>query len=273
LKTLKSFTEIINLYDVFLFDQWGVLHNGYDKFIKAEKCLQLLKELNKKVILISNSSNPTQHSINNLKKIGYSQSLYNYCITSGEIALKALQSDIYKIYGNKCYPLKLSKEKINIFNLKCTHNINKANFAMIADLSNNLNILDFVEDLDLMMKNNLPLFCSNPDYMVYDKKKLSMAGGTIAQLYEDMGGKVYRYGKPFKPIYENIIKNQNITKNKRVLVIGDSLWHDIAGGNEMGFDSLWIKNGVHKPQLLKKKEIDPLISKYKPKYAISDLKL
>ncbi len=273
MKTLKSFNEVIDLYDFFLFDQWGVLHNGYDKFIKAEQCLQKLKNLNKKVILISNSSNPIQHSIDNLKKIGYSQSLYDYCITSGEIALQALLKDIYKKYGNQCYPLKLSKEKINIFKLNCVSDINNANFAMIADLTNNLNILDFVEDLDLMMKNKLPLFCSNPDYMVYDKKKLSMAGGTIAQLYEDMGGKVYRYGKPFRPIYENIIKTQNILKNSRVLVIGDSLWHDIAGGNEMGFDGLWIKNGVHKPQLIKKAEIDPLIAKYKPKFAISDLKL
>jgi len=273
LKNLKTFTEIINLYDFFLFDQWGVLHNGHYKFSNAERCLEKLKELNKKIILISNSSRPIELSIKNLTKLGYKNYLYDYCITSGEIALNAINDDIYKIYGKKCYPLYVSEEKIKIFKLNCKSSIAKSDFAMIADIPNNLEILDFAEDLDLMMKYNLPLFCSNPDYLVFDNNKLSMCGGTIAQLYEDMGGKVYRYGKPFRPIYENIIKNQNITENKRVLVIGDSLWHDIAGGNEMGFDSLWIKNGVHKPQLLKKKEIDPLISKYKPKYAISDLKL
>ena len=56
-------------------------------------------------------------------------------------------------------------------------------------------------------------------------------------------------------------------------MIGDSLWHDIAGGNEMGFDGLWIKNGVHRPQLNKKKEIKLLLDTYNPKYSIKELKL
>ena len=56
-----------------------------------------------------------------------------------------------------------------------------------------------------------------------------MCGGTIAQLYEDMGGKVFRYGKPYEPIYLNIEKKMNIKNKKKVLVIGDSLWHDICG--------------------------------------------
>ena len=100
-----------------------------------------------------------------------------------------------------------------------------------------------------------------------------MCGGTVAQLYEDMGGVVYRYGKPFKPIYEDIKKKMKIKSNSKVLVIGDSLWHDIAGGNLMKFDSLWIKEGVHLPQLNKENEIRGLIKKYNPKYAINKLKL
>ncbi len=54
-----------------------------------------------------------------------------------------------------------------------------------------------------------------------------MCGGTVAQLYEDMGGVVYRYGKPFKPIYE-YQKKMKIKSNSKVLVIGDSFWHDIC---------------------------------------------
>jgi HAD superfamily hydrolase (TIGR01459 family) len=144
---------------------------------------------------------------------------------------------------------------------------------MIADLESGLTILDFATTLDKLLKNNIPLLCSNPDFLVYDNKKLSMCGGTIAQLYEDMGGRVFRYGKPFKPIYKDIIKQMKITRSSKVIVIGDSLWHDIAGGNEMGFDGLWIKNGVHRPQLNKKKEIQLLLDAYKPKYSIKELKL
>ena len=64
-----------------------------------------------------------------------------------------------------------------------------------------------------------------------------------------------------------------IKNRKKVLVIGDSLWHDIAGGKKMKLDSLWIKNGIHKSKLKKKDEIKQLLDNYSPKYAISDLKL
>ena len=41
----------------------------------------------------------------------------------------------------------------------------------------------------------------------------------------------------------------------------------------MKFDSLWIKEGVHKLQLDKENEIRGLIKKYNPKFAINKLKL
>ena len=41
----------------------------------------------------------------------------------------------------------------------------------------------------------------------------------------------------------------------------------------MKFDTLWIKNGIHRSQLNNGPEIKDLIKQYKPKYAISDLKI
>lgn len=273
MKNLKSFKSLIEKYEYFLFDQWGVLHNGHHKFKEAENCLSLLKEHKKKVILISNSSMPIKNSVSNLTRLGFNENLYDYCITSGQITLNNLDKDIYSKFGNVCYPLKLSDEKIKIFKLKFTTNLKKANFVLIADLEKNLSILDFAELLDQMLDLGKPLVCANPDYMVHDNEKLHMCAGTIAQLYEDMGGRVFRYGKPFKPIYMNIVKEMKIKDPSKALVIGDSLWHDIAGGNLMKFDGLWIKNGIHGPQLDQKDEITQLLNTYKPKYSMSNLNL
>ncbi|MDB3863947.1 TIGR01459 family HAD-type hydrolase [Alphaproteobacteria bacterium] len=273
MKNLKSFKSLIPKYDFFLFDQWGVLHNGHFKFENAENCLKILKKNKKKIILISNSSRPTEDSISNLTKLGFDEYLYDYCITSGQIAINNIEKDIYAKYGKTCYPLKMSNDKIKSFKLKCTKEIKNADFVMIADLDVNLSVLDFAKTLDEMLELNLPLLCANPDYLVYDKEELSMCGGTVAQLYEDMGGKVFRYGKPYKPIYSDIIKTMKIRDFSKVLVVGDSLWHDIAGGNLLNFDSLWVKSGVHTPQIDKGKEISDLLDNYKPKYAISELKI
>ena len=273
MKNISSFKDLVDKYDYFLFDQWGVLHNGQKKFGKAEECLKFIKERNKKVVLISNTSQPSKFSISNLKRIGISESLYSYCITSGQIALDNLKKDIYKKYGDKCFPLRLARETIKYFNLNIEKNVFKANFGMIANIEKGLSILDFANLLDNLLKNNLPLLCSNPDYLVDDDNKLSMCGGTIAQLYEDMGGKVFRYGKPYEPIYFNIEKKMKIKDKKKVLVIGDSLWHDICGGANMGYDRLWIKKGIHKAQLKNNDEIMQLLHKYPPTFAQNELKL
>ena len=173
MKNISSFKDLVDKYDYFLFDQWGVLHNGQKKFKKAEECLNLLIDRNKKVVLISNSSLPSKISISNLKRIGISESLYSYCVTSGQIALDNLKKDIYKKFGNKCFPLRLSKEKIKYFNLHIEKNASKANFGMIADIEAGLSVLDFAGLLDNLIKNNLPLLCSNPDYLVNHDNKLS----------------------------------------------------------------------------------------------------
>ena len=65
----------------------------------AEECLSFLKKKDKCVILVSNSSRPTKFSINNLDKLGIDNNLYDYCITSGQIALNFLEKDIYNKYG------------------------------------------------------------------------------------------------------------------------------------------------------------------------------
>ena len=273
MKKISSFKSVVSNYDYFLFDQWGVLHNGHKKFLEAEKCLEYLKKKNKKIILISNSANPSIQSEANLKKLGFSLKLFDYCVTSGQIALNNIDKDIYKNFGRKCYPIELSKHKIKYFDLECTKKVERANFAMIADLKDGLSILDSAEDLDKISKYKLPLLCANPDYLVHNKNTLSMSGGTVAELYSDLGGTVFRYGKPYEPIYQDIFKKMKIKNRKKVLVIGDSLWHDIAGGKKMKLDSLWIKNGIHKSQLKKKDEIKQLLDNYSPKYAISDLKL
>ena len=36
---------------------------------------------------------------------------------------------------------------------------------------------------------------------------------------------------------------------RRILAIGDSLLHDIAGASAAGFDSLFITDGIHRPEL------------------------
>ena len=50
MKFIKSFKDIIDKYDVFIIDQWGVMHDGIYGYKHAIKSIDYLKTKNKIII-------------------------------------------------------------------------------------------------------------------------------------------------------------------------------------------------------------------------------
>ena len=74
--------------------------------------------------------------------------------------------------------------------------------------------------------------------------------GAIAEIYKKMGGEVIIKGKPDISIYVKSTESLGIDKT-RTIAIGDSLFHDIKGANNMNYDSMIIANGIHKKEIEK----------------------
>ena len=101
------------------------------------------------------------------------------------------------------------------------------------------------------------MICTNPDLIVDRGDKRELCAGSVALVFEKMGGEVIYFGKPFPEVY-----NQSIdSKGKKVLSIGDNLNTDIKGANLLNYDSLIISNGVHKDEI-KKEGIDIVSKRY-----------
>jgi HAD superfamily hydrolase (TIGR01459 family) len=99
---------------------------------------------------------------------------------------------------------------------------------------------------------DLPMICANPDIVVERGERLVYCAGGIAQLYEQLGGRVVYAGKPHAPIYTRAfdvfakIRGQNVPKD-RILAIGDGLKTDIKGARDAGLRSLFIASALHVP--------------------------
>jgi HAD superfamily hydrolase (TIGR01459 family) len=104
---------------------------------------------------------------------------------------------------------------------------------------------------------NKKMICTNPDLIVDKGKKRELCAGSVALVFEKMGGEVIYFGKPFPSVYNQAIDN----KNKKILSIGDNLNTDIKGANLLNYDSLLISNGIHKDEI-KKDGIDIVSKKY-----------
>ena len=76
-----SSQEILDQYDTFLLDMWGVMHNGSEPYEGVLEAVKELKRAGKKMIILSNSSKRKENSHKMLKKRKYSSlCLCSFCL-------------------------------------------------------------------------------------------------------------------------------------------------------------------------------------------------
>ena len=114
-------------------------------------------------------------------------------------------------------------------------------------------LADYENILKLGVDKDLTLLCANPDLVVDVGNTREMCAGSLASMYEKMGGKVIYFGKPHNNIYQEVYSFLNSVgkpKAQSILCIGDGLNTDIKGANNEKLDSLLVVGG-----LLKKKHL------------------
>jgi len=260
MKLIKGLREVYSKYDAFFIDLWGVIHNGIQIYPGAIDVLENLNKLNKRFVLISNAPRPSKSVEKYLIKLKMDKAFLNNLVTSGEAALQTLKNNIY---GEKFYHLgpKRDEDLIKGFEKNQT-SLDKCDFILCTGLfDDKTNSLNYYEDL-LKKNTKLKMLCTNPDLIVHRGSKTEYCAGSIASIYEKMGGEVIYFGKPYPEIYNFFIK-----KNETILAIGDNIKTDIVGANRMKFDSLFITGGIHKKEFLNipAENYDKVLSKYKTK--------
>ena len=234
---LKS---IINDIDLLFIDIWGVLHNGVKLYEESVDVLDKLEQFEKEYILLTNAPRPNNTVISFLKNMGLDNNKCRKVSTSGEVALKYLKSKykglkFFHIGPPRDFDLFKSFKKFKV------NEIEECNFIMCTGLFDN-----FSKNLNyykILLKNkvDIKMVCTNPDLIVNRGSERELCAGSVAKIFEDLGGKVEYFGKPYPLVY-----NQSAdTKNKKILCIGDNLNTDIKGANIQNFKSLFIMSGIH----------------------------
>ena len=124
-------------------------------------------------------------------------------------------------------------------------NINDSEyFFALVYLTSMIKDLNFYKDL---LENHIDkkMICTNPDLIVDKGNRRELCAGSVAMVFEKMGGEVVYFGKPYPEVYNQSTDN----KNKKILSIGDNFNTDIKGANLLNYDSLLISNGVHKNEI------------------------
>jgi HAD superfamily hydrolase (TIGR01459 family) len=77
----------------------------------------------------------------------------------------------------------------------------------------------------------LTMVCANPDVIVIRGGRTIPCAGAVAALYEELGGTVQRFGKPFPDIFDRLFAESPEIPRARAVMIGDGLPTDIRGAS------------------------------------------
>ncbi len=256
---IKGFRSIVSSFDLFFIDIWGVIHNGISIFQESVNVLNELEKLNKKYVLLTNAPRPNSTVKNFLNKMGLEKIKTDKVYTSGEAALQHLN---LKWKNKKFFHIGPPRDfdLFKLFEKNKVKNITDADFLLCTGLFDQQgNELDYYKSL-LENKTKIKMICTNPDLIVDRGDVREYCAGSIAKIFEELGGLVDYFGKPYPLVYS---QSTNIN-DKKILCIGDNLNTDIRGANMQNFSSLLILNGIHKKEF-QDSNINSLMKKYKVK--------
>jgi HAD superfamily hydrolase (TIGR01459 family) len=240
---------LIDQFDAFLIDQYGVLLDGSVAYLGAAQALGEIADRRKPVVILSNSGKRSQYNCDRLVSHGFDRAHFKTALTSGEIAYEAIAGAIGKTIDRDARILILKREEdaspIADLGLRETNDPNHADVMLIVSRDISKSRADYRSILEQCHKKSCRCLCLNPDLKMLTPQGLTFSAGTIAHDYQNLGGTVEWYGKPHAGIYAAALEILSGISPMRILCIGDSIDHDIFGGQMAGLSTALVRQGVH----------------------------
>ncbi len=259
---LDGLYSLTDSYDAFIIDQWGVLHNGEHAYDGVVETLKKLKKDGKQVVVLSNSAKRAEYSADRLKDLGIKPNLYNGVLSSGEVTWQGLKNqdiDPFKNLGDKCFLISKPNDYTILEGLDIDRvdDIEEATFILITGFDGKQETLDGLESVfKKAVAKHVHVICANPDTVTIKGSERGLGPGLVAQKYHDLGGVVHYIGKPHKLVFKSALSMFEGVIPSRVLMIGDSMHHDIAGAMGTDIDAAFITGGVHSKEFKKDMSIE-----------------
>ncbi len=250
---MSTLSAIAGNYDAILSDVWGVVHNGISAHPSAVDALHRFREGGGRVVLITNAPRPSAPIIDMLDDLGVPREAYDAVVSSGDVT----RAMLVPYRGQTLHYVGPPKENDGLFEgLDITlGRPEDAKAVIVTDLDDDDETPeDYSERITLWLARNLPMICANPDRVVEHGDRLLYCGGALADLYEARGGMIHMAGKPYRPIYDEALKQAEKAAGRplersRILAIGDSVRTDAIGAASAGLDLLFVTGSIHASEL------------------------
>jgi len=258
----KSFRSVVRNYKAVFFDAFGVLKNHKGLIQDIDKTFEYLERKGIYYYVLTNDSSRSPEELARwYQEKGMKYITTDKILSSGMLAMEYFKTKITNGNAVAYLGTKASAHYIESVGLKTVpigdvdlDNLDEIeSFAFLDDEGFNWNE-DINKTINLLRKKNMSVVVANTDinYPV-SKNDISVAIGGLADLVENIIGKTFiRFGKPdaqmFLLAYERALKDINV-KRKEILMVGDTLYTDIIGGNKFGMDTALVLSGNTLPDM------------------------
>ena len=250
-RIIQSLSEVSANYDVLFCDLWGCVHNGIRAYPAAIAALQEFRRGGGRVCLMTNAPRPAAQVQAGFGRLGIPDDAWDVIVTSGDAAQDALFAGAV---GRRVWHLGPAKDDA-FFTAPPQWSdappiervpLDEAEGIVCTGLfdEDSETPEDYRARLMIARERGLKLLCANPDIVVDLGERRIYCAGALAEFYQQLGGESLYFGKPHPPIYDLARRLLNLGGDARILVIGDGIRTDIAGGNGEGLDSLFITGGL-----------------------------
>ena len=255
-------------------DAYGVFWagNAQGVFQGAESVMARLVASGKIIGILSNSTQFSSKEIEKYAKRGVIQGKhFHFLLTSGDLAREMVTSNSLpfptpqKKYVLFCPTTARYSPPSSLFDsspFQETSDSFQADFIYV-----NVPHIDDIDQVDPSLfrpmverwvSSRLPMVCANPDHFAHEgiPPRAVVRQGAIATLYEEMGGRVFYIGKPFRDIFSKAFDQLNLlahTEKQGVLMVGDTPETDIRGARDFGVQAALItKTGIMAERILQR---------------------
>jgi HAD superfamily hydrolase (TIGR01459 family) len=252
---------LLERYKVLFCDIWGVVHDGLTAYPGANDALPRFRRAGGTVVLVSNAPRPEPSVARLLDEKAVSRDAWDAIVSSGDIALRHIAQTGYQRL-HRIGPGRRDEAFFDQLPGPDTP-IDDADAIVCTGLNR-----DRAEQpeayaplLEQGLARRLPFVCANPDLAVHVGHDLLPCAGSIAAIYENMGGAVFWAGKPHRVADETALERAAAliggpVARSTVLAIGDAVRTDIAAAAGAGVDALLIAGGLHRDELMSRGAID-----------------
>ena len=229
-------------YRLILCDIWGVVHDGVRLYPGAAHRLIQWRDESRIVVLITNAPRTAEAVEAQLARLGLPREAWDGIATSGEAGIAALL-ELRKAVG--FVGTAADREILEGRGVRIAEGRDFTDLACTGIEEARPDVEQYFDDLERWVACGVVMHCLNPDRLVVRGGVPEPCAGAIADVYEQLGGRVCWYGKPHEAIYRHALHLAGDPPAKTVLAVGDGLLTDILGAARMGFDTVFVSGGIH----------------------------